>query len=340
MESKTKNAVCKFKVEGMHCPACELLIEKEAKKVEGVIAVDAKLGNASVELDLKANADAATVMAEINQLVGKYGYRLAGEGGRERESINWKELGLSALIAGVFVGLFLLLEKLGVANLLNFEGGLTYPQVFVIGIIASLSTCMAVVGGLVLTISSNFAQGGKTMPLMTFHISRIVSFFIFGGIVGAVGSLLKLSPQFNLLLQFTLFLVMFVMGMSQLRVLPFFDKFQLRAPKSLGKKVDTLSKLSGALIPTLLGAATFILPCGFTQSMQYAAFASGSFLNGALIMFVFALGTFPVLGLISFASVKLATGLNSGLFFKTVGFLIIFFALINLYGVIQGLRFL
>jgi sulfite exporter TauE/SafE len=47
-------------------------------------------------------------------------------------------------------------------------------------------------------------------------------------------------------------------------------------------------------------------------------------------MLVFSLGTLPVLALISFASVKLSKNLQSGLFFKTAGFIIIFCAIFNL----------
>ncbi len=80
----------------------------------------------------------------------------------------------------------------------------------------------------------------------------------------------------------------------------------------------------------LLGVSTFFLPCGFTQSMQFYALTTGSFISGALTMFVFSLGTLPVLSLISFASVKFSKNFKSGLFFKTAGFIVIFFAIFNL----------
>jgi sulfite exporter TauE/SafE len=87
----------------------------------------------------------------------------------------------------------------------------------------------------------------------------------------------------------------------------------------------------------LLGVSTFILPCGFTQSMQIYSLSTGSFLTGALTMFTFALGTLPVLGMISFASMKFSKTLQSGLFFKVAGFLVLFFAIFNLYSSILGL---
>ena len=53
----------------------------------------------------------------------------------------------------------------------------TYGTAFVIGLIASVSSCMAVVGGLVLSISATFAKDGdRIRPQLLFHIGRLISF--------------------------------------------------------------------------------------------------------------------------------------------------------------------
>ncbi len=77
------------------------------------------------------------------------------------------------------------------------------------------------------------------------------------------------------------------------------------------------------LTPLLVGFGTFFLPCGFTQSMQVVALSSGSFLNGSLIMFAFALGTLPVLLLLSFGSSSFANSKHANLFFKSAGIVVI-----------------
>ncbi|MBP6911491.1 sulfite exporter TauE/SafE family protein [Patescibacteria group bacterium] len=48
-----------------------------------------------------------------------------------------------------------------------------------------------------------------------------------------------------------------------------------------------------------MGIGTFFLPCGFTQSMQVYTLSTGSFLAGGLTMLSFALGTLPMLLLLS-----------------------------------------
>ena len=100
-------------------------------------------------------------------------------------------------------------------------------------------------------------------------------------------------------------------------------------PKSLSRRITGIEKIGNKFAPLLLGILTFFLPCGFTQSMQINAMASGNFLQGGLIMLIFTLGTLPVLALISFTSVRFSHSLRSGIFFKTAGFTVIFFAIFN-----------
>jgi len=122
---------------------------------------------------------------------------------------------------------------------------------------------------------------------------------------------------------------MLIMCLNLLDIFPWAKKLQIKMPKAIGRNVIAMENKEGILMPIFLGAVTFFLPCGFTQSMQIYSLTTGSFINGALTMFVFALGTLPMLALISFASVKLSKTLQSGIFFKTAGMLVIFFAVFN-----------
>jgi hypothetical protein len=52
----------------------------------------------------------------------------------------------------------------------------------------------------------------------------------------------------------------------------------------------------------LVGAVTFFVPCGFTQSLQIFALTTGTFSAGAMTMLAFALGTAPALLFAGFLS--------------------------------------
>jgi sulfite exporter TauE/SafE len=77
------------------------------------------------------------------------------------------------------------------------------------------------------------------------------------------------------------------------------------------------------IAPFLVGVGTFFLPCGFTQAMQVVALSSGSFFSGFLIMTTFALGTLPMLALLSFGSASFSQSKHAPLFFKSAGILVI-----------------
>lgn len=198
---------------------------------------------------------------------------------------------------------------------------------------------MAVVGGLVLSLSSTYSKEegkGKNFPIILFHVSRLVSFFILGGVIGLLGSAFILTPVVTFVINLILFFVMVIMGINLLDVFPFAKKLQLSFPKVKG--IANMDKnITNKFAPILLGSSTFFLPCGFTQSMQVYSLSTGSFINGALTMLFFALGTFPILALISFASVKFADTLKSKIFFKTAGFIILFFAIINFLGALTAI---
>jgi sulfite exporter TauE/SafE len=64
--------------------------------------------------------------------------------------------------------------------------------------------------------------------------------------------------------------------------------------------------------------------------MQLYTLTTHGFLSGGLTMLSFALGTLPVLALISFSSFSIKNSKNAGVFFKSAGLIVILFAIFNL----------
>lgn len=326
--SKKKNDQysCEYYVEGMHCASCELYVEKKISNIPGVNDVNAVLK--SGKLYIKGEKEFTA--EELTKAIEENGYKVVKSVSGSTK-IKWGELFKSLIISLIIILLFFVLQRLDIVKLASTNGSITLPFIFIIGVVASLSTCMAVVGGLVLSISTHFAERGKTKPLVLFHVSRIVGFFLLGGLVGLMGSVFTLNALGTLIVNFLLFFTMMVLAVNMLDIFPFTHKLQVKMPKFVGKKVMAIGEnASSILMPAVLGAATFFLPCGFTQSMQMYSLTTGNFLSGAITMLVFALGTFPVLALVSFLSTKFAASLQSGIFYKTAAFIIIFFAVFNL----------
>ncbi len=322
-----------FHIEGMHCKACELMTESELKEFPYISEVKASLHSNLVEITGDfGNRLPDDIAIELNTVLDKHGYSLFAEGPDERgkKKINWKEFYYAFPITILFVALYIFLQKIGLVNLVNVTK-VSYGTAFVVGIIASLSSCMAVVGGLLLSMSASFAKGGdRVKPQILFHLGRIVSFFILGGVIGAIGSAFQLNTVGTFVLGFIVAIVMLILGINLLDVFPWAKKLQPGMPRFLSRHAMEVSKLNHTLTPLLVGVVTFFLPCGFTQSMQIYALSTGSFTTGALTMLAFALGTLPVLGLLSFSSFSIGKSPKAGIFFKTAGLIVILFALFNL----------
>ncbi len=318
-----------FHVHGMHCNACVLVTESEIGDLPNVTSVTSSLENHSVEVVGNfGNKTLEQIAEDLTIPLRSHGYTVSVE--KQDRVVKWSDFKIAVPIALGFAVVFVVLQKIGLLNLIN-TGNVTYGTAFVIGIIASLSTCMAVVGGLVLSMSATFAKEGDTIrPQLMFHGGRIVSFFILGGVIGGIGSAFTLNAGSTFALSFIIGIVMLILGINLLDTFHWAKKLQPSMPKFLARQAHGVSKFNHTLTPLLVGIATFFLPCGFTQSMQLYTLTTGSFLKGGLTMLAFALGTLPVLALISFSSFSVQNSSKSGIFFKTAGLVVIMFALFNL----------
>ena len=324
-----------FHVNGMHCASCVALTESELSEVPGVSRVKASLNNLSVEASGDfGDKSPEQIAGELSIVLKPHGYTLTLE--RQSHQAKWSDFVVAFPIALSFIALFIILQKLGVVNLIT-SSDVGYGTAFLIGVIASVSTCMAVVGGLVLSMSANFAkEGDKIRPQILFHIGRLVSFFVLGGLVGALGSSFQLGATSTFIFSLIIALVLLILGLNLLDVFPWAKKLQPTIPNFIGRRVHGLKNFNHTLTPSLVGVATFFLPCGFTQSMQIYTLSTGSFLTGSLIMLAFALGTLPVLSLLSFSSLSIHKKAQSGIFFKAAGLIVIFFGLFNLINALVG----
>ena len=318
-----------FHVSGMHCHSCVLLTESALKELPYIKEAKSSLKHHSIEVKGDFNGkDPALIVRELSEVLSPHGYSLSLE--KQVKDKNWNEFKIAIPIALAFGILFVVLQKIGLVNLLRSDT-MTFGTAFVIGLIASVSSCMAVVGGLVLSMSATFAkEDDKVRPQILFHVGRFVSFFILGGAIGVLGSLFGLSSSFSYFLGILIGLVMLLLGINLLDVFRWSKRLQPAMPKFISRHALGISKFNHRLTPLLVGIATFFLPCGFTQSMQIYALGSGNFLQGGLTMLFFALGTLPVLALLSFGFLGLKNKAQLGIFFKAAGLIVILFGLFNI----------
>lgn len=317
-------------ITGMHCKACIGLVESEVMDHPEVTFAKASLKNHTLKVSgAIANKSPTQIIQDLMPALVKGGYTLSEE--PQKHSIAWQQFFIAVPLALVLLAAFWGLQKLGIVNLVSLKDA-SYFTAITIGVIASLSTCMAVVGGLTLSISANFAKEGDAFkPQFLFHAGRLITFFLLGGVIGSIGTQFEFSDNGTFILSLVVGIVMLLLGLNLLDIFPKTKTLLPTLPKFAFDWIEPLKSANHTLTPALLGVLTFFLPCGFTQSMQIYTLTSGGFIPGALTMGFFALGTLPVLALMSFASLGLKSAWSTGIFFKTAGLVVTAFAITNIY---------
>ncbi len=320
-----------FHVSGTHCASCKIFIEDVLQEQQFVKKVKVDLKAQTVEIETDSADSPEEIASFLTSKTKQNGYTLSVEkiNQEEKDNVIWKAIPIGLLV----LILFFLVQKSGIFNL--GLGGKTTPTTsFIIGLIASVSSCLAIVGGLVLSLSVKISEDNisDTKTFILFHTSRLISFAILGGVLGLIGNAIGINFTFTAILGLIASVVMLILGLNLIGV---FAKNKIALPSGIFKLFRKVEHKT--FTPLVIGFGTFFLPCGFTQSMQVVAVSSGSFMSGMLIMFAFALGTFPMLAFLSFGSASFAHGRHAPLFFKSAGVVVIGFGIFALLSGLVGL---
>jgi sulfite exporter TauE/SafE/copper chaperone CopZ len=323
-------------IEGMTCRSCELTIERAWKKLDnvGLVEVDASRGTARLHVS-GTPPSIDTLQAALN--ADKYRVLRGGEAAVTNAS-KPSVLQLAGLF-GLVLLLGILMSKLGLLKP-NFAvgAGMSFGAIFLVGLVAASSSCIAVTGGLLLSTAAKFNQRygpsaagiSRMRPVLLFVGGRIASYALFGGILGVAGQALSPSPLVTALITIAAAIYMLTMGLDMLHLAPsWLKRFMPRMPKTFAHRIMDAEGNPHPLAPFGLGAATVFLPCGFTQAFQLYALTTGSFWAGAATLLAFALGTAPALLALGWASSSLK-GKAGQFFFKFSGALVVVLGLWNI----------
>ena len=325
----------------MHCASCEILIGESLKELPGVsmVKVDQKRGEAEIHY-----SDGQPSEKDIRRKVQDAGYDVG-----KKEKLPWVSTDLRDY-ADLFRAAAILFVVYLVAKWLNLfsldVGSSQNSGVFValfVGLVAGVSTCMALVGGLVLGLSARHAELHpeatslqKFRPHIYFNIGRILGYAILGGVIGLLGAVFR--PSTNLLGFLTMVIggVMVFFGLKLIEIFPVLKDTSITLPAGIARLFGLHREVKeyspkGSMV---MGGLTFFLPCGFTQAMQLYAVSTGSFWQGMAIMGLFAIGTAPgLLGIGGLTSVF--KGRKARIFFMTAGLAVI---VLGWFNVVNGSR--
>ncbi|HWQ78142.1 MAG TPA: sulfite exporter TauE/SafE family protein [Anaerovoracaceae bacterium] len=297
----TRNILRKaLQIEGMSCAGCELRLENGLMKIRGVTEV--KASSADSRLDVIFDAD-ETGLPEIITAVEKAGYR-AFENNPVPETITKRRnrntvRTINQLIgaAVVLLALHLIITNtVGYNFIPDIDGTMGYGVLFAVGLLTSVH-CVAMCGGINISqcMSCKHFEGsknGQLKPSFLYNAGRIVSYTAIGGIAGALGQALSFTGAARSLIFFISGAFMLIIGLNMLNIFPWLKKANPRIPKKIGNRIYNNK---GEFGPFYVGLLNGLMPCGPLQAMQLYALGTGGFLKGAAAMFVFGMGTAPLL---------------------------------------------
>jgi sulfite exporter TauE/SafE len=172
----------------------------------------------------------------------------------------------------------------------------------IVGLSTGGLTCLAVQGGLLVGLLARRDDGSDqqlsgwqrlVLPVSAFLVAKVIVYTLAGFVLGWLGSAVQLSNTAKLWLQAAAAIFMILTGLRLFwpRLFPW---LALTPPAGVRRFIRQHGRSQALFAPAILGFLTILIPCGTTQSMEVNAIASGSAVQGALIMFAFTLGTAPL----------------------------------------------
>jgi len=202
-----------------------------------------------------------------------------------------------------------------------FDVGVLFT-VFMAGLLGS-GHCFGMCGGIATGLGSiGSPTSGKglkrsqAVSALLFNLGRLLSYAALGMISAWIlvqaGEVLNL-PQWGMVLRLATSLMIFLIGLQFLfnwQLLSVIERAGAKVWKLILPIAVRASSLPGGSGRLLLGLCWGLLPCGLVYSILLTAAAAGAPLSGALVMFVFGLGTLPSMLGMSLAAPALAVLLS------------------------------
>jgi sulfite exporter TauE/SafE/copper chaperone CopZ len=298
-----------LRVGGMSCANCESAIRNKLRGIAGIKGVEVSYAAGTA----RVTYDAGRITLErIIAIIGDLGYQASVGGERPKTNLS-RAIGMVIIIAAIYIllELFGILKKL-VPPTFN-DDGMTYGLLFVFGLLTSVH-CVAMCGGINLSqclpkggdkAAAGPARGGGPLsvlqPSILYNLGRVISYTIVGFAAGALGSAVAFSDAANGVLKLIAGLFMIIMGVCMLDLFPWARRLVPRMPKFISGKASAVAQGKGPLVVGLLNG---LMPCGPMLFVQLWALKTQNPVSGALSMFLFSLGTVPLMfGLGTFSSV-------------------------------------
>ncbi len=201
----------------------------------------------------------------------------------------------------------------------------TYPLLFASGLAGGIGHCVGMCGPLVAAFSFNRAESGGIRPHLLYHLGRITTYSMAGGVAGFTGSFLDVAAVVAPYQRVVLTATGVMIALAGLVLGGWLPGRSAAArpgrPGFLDNAVRLLAGEGTAAAHFPLGLVLGFLPCGLVYAALLAAARegmeaadhAGGFLRGFLVMALFGAGTVPALLVVGKAAGLLSARTRTGL---------------------------
>lgn len=270
-----------MKIDGIFCDHCKEVITKALMQDSTVQEVKIKNDIACMSCNGKPNYN--KLIKRINDL----GYRtkreyISDKQGKLRQGVRLPEFLIILFAILLFAWGLYRIFGYNIFNVIpTINSSITYGMLIVTGLFTSIH-CISMCGAINLT--AVFGEKGRSfLQPVLYNAGRLLSYTLIGCAVGAVGSVLSINAKVSGIIIIIAAGLMFLMALKMLGILDF--------PSVKCFHFASGGKRNAFIIGILNG----FMPCGPLQAMQLYALSTGSALTGGLSMFLFGLGTVPLM---------------------------------------------
>ncbi|KAF0212372.1 MAG: heavy metal transport/detoxification [Methylocystaceae bacterium] len=283
-----------FHARGMHCHGCEHVIEAAVRKLAGVRSVSASYPTETVVVDYDADA---TNFSAIRNSVEQNGYRVVLTEEAQRRRSPFIRL---AIIVAALAGLAALI--LFDTRWISAEGEPDIAQhmslglLFLLGLLTGFH-CVGMCGAFVVSYAAADARAGRSsfVSHLSYGAGKTLSYTTIGAAFGWLGAFIAFTPMLRGVAGVAAGAFLLIFGLNMLGLFAPLRRFRLGLPRPLQNWVNR--EAGGARHrPFVIGLLNgLMIACGPLQAMYVMAAGTGSPVEGAKTLFVFGLGTLPVM---------------------------------------------
>ncbi|MDD3452799.1 MAG: sulfite exporter TauE/SafE family protein [Bacilli bacterium] len=276
-----------IKIENMTCDSCKQKITSKLIKIKNIknIIFDKDI----VQLEYVKTININEIIKNIIDLGYYTDLKMISDNKKKLlKKITFFEIFYISLI---IILISLIVNKIFGFNIFNvipkIDSKISYSMLFITGLLTSIH-CVSMCGAINLVASSSIKRNYKK-PIF-YNLGRLTSYTIIGGFVGLIGGIITFNGYMRGIIIILSAIIMLIMALNMANILNLKIKFN---------KIKLTKKIHNSF---LIGIVNGFMPCGPLQAIQIYALSTGSLISGALSMFIFCLGTIPLMLLVGFAS--------------------------------------